>query len=259
MTNEVSHVPSWERASELWTTAEHHGWEMVRNLADFGAELLALKGTTPHGEYVTRVSLITGKQGDAIRQLVSRVTRLARHRDTLEERRPTSLRGALALIPATPRQVPYVAPTPAPVANPAPQQVEGPQQRPAAIAHKAVSIRPPLPPLPPVSPGLIDWVESTVDSAPTWDIAASFLDGLIETNWEPHSEGTRSRFLQNIADRRGVIDWIWKTFEVHDADTALDADGDYLYRTGSVLVPAGSDEWMMHLWNLCPYEETRYD
>jgi len=88
---------TWEEIGEKWDRAQQMGFQAVQAALDVGDELVQKKLETPHGEFRTRVSVLS--IGD---RTVRRLMRLALHRDLIEEHRPDSMRGALALLPKVP-------------------------------------------------------------------------------------------------------------------------------------------------------------
>jgi hypothetical protein len=90
-------MATWEEIGEHWNRAQQMGWQTVQAAIEVGEELQQKKLETPHGEYATRVSLLPMGKRQA-----QRLMRLALHRELIEEHKPESMRGALALLPKRP-------------------------------------------------------------------------------------------------------------------------------------------------------------
>lgn len=88
---------TWDEIGEKWSRAQQLGWQAIQAAMDVGEELQQKKIETPHGEYATRVSLLPMDKRQA-----QRLMRLALHRELIEEHKPESMRGALALLPKVP-------------------------------------------------------------------------------------------------------------------------------------------------------------
>jgi len=88
---------SWEEIGEKWNRAQQMGWQAIQAAMEVGEELTRKKYEVPHGEFSSRVKNIGMDPHN-----VSRLMRLALHRDLIEEHKPDSMRKALALLPKVP-------------------------------------------------------------------------------------------------------------------------------------------------------------
>jgi hypothetical protein len=88
---------SWEEIGQKWNRAQQMGWQAIQAAMDVGDDLQQKKLETPHGDFCARVHNL----GMSI-NYGNRLMRLALHRDLIEEHRPDSMRGALALLPKVP-------------------------------------------------------------------------------------------------------------------------------------------------------------
>jgi len=92
-------MSTWEEIGEKWDRAQQMGWQAVQAAMEVGEELQQKKLETPHGEFHARVRDLGIAQ-----QQSSRLMRLALHRELIEEHKPESFRGALALLPKVPKK-----------------------------------------------------------------------------------------------------------------------------------------------------------
>jgi len=90
---------SWEEIGQKWNRAQQMGWQAIQAAMDVGDNLQQKKLQTPQGEFRSRV-ISCGIQSAQC----SRLMRLALHRDLIEEHKPDSMRGALALLPKVPKK-----------------------------------------------------------------------------------------------------------------------------------------------------------
>lgn len=89
---------TWEEIGEKWSRAQQMGYQAVQAALDVGDELVQKKLETPRGEFVQRVGQIGVGRSSGYNLM-----RLALHRELIEQHRPDSMRGALALLPKVPR------------------------------------------------------------------------------------------------------------------------------------------------------------
>lgn len=88
---------TWEEIGEKWNRAQQMGWQAIQAAMEVGEELQQKKIETPHGEFSSRVTSLGINASNC-----SRLMRLALHRELIEEHKPESMRGALALLPKVP-------------------------------------------------------------------------------------------------------------------------------------------------------------
>ena len=92
-------MSTWEEIGEKWSRAQQMGFQAVQAALDVGDDLLQKKLETPKGDWLTNVTRVLHSRMQA-----SRLMRLALHRELIEENRPDSMRGALALLPRVPKK-----------------------------------------------------------------------------------------------------------------------------------------------------------
>ena len=93
---------SWEEIGEKWSRAQQMGWQAIQAAMDVGDELQIKKLETPHGEWASKLAHALSLSKPASNTKASILMRLALHRNLIEEHKPDSLRGALALLPKVP-------------------------------------------------------------------------------------------------------------------------------------------------------------
>lgn len=93
---------TWDEIGEKWSRAQQLGWQAIQAAMDVGEELQQKKLETPHGEWVPNLAHALGLKPASANSQAAKLMRLALHRELIEEHKPESMRGALALLPKVP-------------------------------------------------------------------------------------------------------------------------------------------------------------
>lgn len=95
---------SWEEIGQKWNRAQQMGWQAIQAAMDVGDNLQQKKLETPHGEWVPNLERALDLKPASANSQAAKLMRLALHRDLIEEHKPDSMRGALALLPKVPKK-----------------------------------------------------------------------------------------------------------------------------------------------------------
>jgi hypothetical protein len=93
---------TWEEIGQKWHRAQQMSYQAIQAAMDVGDELQQKKIETPHGEWVPNLAHALDLNPASANSQAAKLMRLALHRELIEEHKPDSMRGALALLPKVP-------------------------------------------------------------------------------------------------------------------------------------------------------------